>query len=326
MKDPKIVHIGVDVSKDSLRLDGDTLFVGEVPNTAPTIRSMLKKLQKKVEEGEILHICLEATGPYGDLLVGECRKADIRVSVLNPAKVRHYAKAISETAKTDPIDARVIRCFAEARQPMTTPAPSEEEVELRKLVLAREALVKCSTELCGTLESVEGSQAGSVLKQALAGIKKKITKLEHLIQETTKRNEKLSGLTATLCKITGVGEITVATTLAYVPEIGTLGRRRSASIAGLAPYIRDSGRFKGKTFISGGRPQIRRALFMPATVARVHNPVLKEVYERMRANGKPYKVVMTAIMRRLFCHMDAVAAAWLAEQNSVARATPVTAT
>lgn len=326
MKDPKIVHLGVDVSKPSLRLDGDTLFVGEIPNTAPTIRPTLKKLQKKVGEGKSLHVCLEATGPYGDLLVDECHKAGIRVSVLNPAKVRHYAKALSETAKTDPIDARVIRSFAEARQPLPMPAPNEEEVELRKLVLAREALVKCVTELCGTLESVEGSQAGSVLKQAMAGIKKKITMIEGLIRKTIKQNEKLSGLTTALCEIKGVGELTAATTLAYVPEIGTLGRRRAAALAGLAPYIRDSGRFKGKTFISGGRPQIRRALFMPATVARIHNPVLKEVYKRMKANGKPYKVVMTAIMRRLFCHMDAVAAAWLEGRNPVAQATPATPT
>ena len=126
MNAPQTVYIGVDVSKDSLRFDIPNLLVGEVPNTASKIKTALGKLQKKAGEGNVLHICLEATGPYGELLVGECHQAGIRVSVVNPAKVRHFAKAISESAKTDPIDARVIRLFAQARQPHPTPPPNKD--------------------------------------------------------------------------------------------------------------------------------------------------------------------------------------------------------
>ncbi len=322
MKDTQTVYIGVDVSKDSLRFDSEDLLVGEVPNTASKIRAALGKLQKKVGEGNVLHICLEATGPYGELLAGECHRANIRVSVLNPAKVRHYAAAISESAKTDPIDARVIRLFAQARNPPPTPRPSEAAVQLRKLVLAREALTRSATEFCGILDSVDGSQAAKAIKKTIASMKKQIGQLERQIQETLKSDEKLGGLSEALSEIQGVGPTTAATILAYAPEIGTLGRRQAGALAGLAPYTRDSGKLKGKAFISGGRPQVRCALFMPATVARRHNPVLKEIYERMIANGKPYKVAMTAIMRRLFCHMDAVAAAWLAEHDPGAQATP----
>ena len=314
MNAPQTVYIGVDVSKDSLRFDIPNLLVGEVPNTASKIKTALGKLQKKAGEGNVLHICLEATGPYGELLVGECHQAGIRVSVVNPAKVRLFAKAISESAKTDPIDARVIRLFAQARQPHPTPPPNKAEVLLRKLVLAREALTKSSTELCGTLEGVEGSEAGKILKKTIASIEKQIAKLETRIKETLQSDEKLSGLSEVLCEIKGVGTITAAAVLAYVPEIGTLGRRQAAALAGLAPYTRDSGRFKGKTFISGGRRQVRRALFMPATVGRRCNPVFKAVYERLIEKGKPYKVALTAVMRRLFCYMDAVAAKWLAQQ------------
>ncbi len=313
MKDTKTVYIGVDVSKDFLRFDSENLLVGEVPNTAPKIRAALGKLQKKVGEGNVLHLCLEATGPYGELLVGECHQAKIRVSVLNPAKVRHYAAAIAESAKTDPIDARVIRLFAQARNPHPTPPPSEASVLLRKLILAREALVRSSIELCGTLDSVEGCQAAKSVKKMIAAIKKQVAQLDTQIQETLQSEAKLRGLAEALCEIQGVGPTTAAAILAYTPELGTLGRRRAGALAGLAPYIRDSGRFKGKTFISGGRPQVRRALFMSATVARRYNPILKSVYERLIANGKPYKVALTAIMRRLFCYMDAVAAKWLAQ-------------
>ena len=133
MNAPQTVYIGVDVSKDSLRFDIPNLLVGEVPNTASKIKTALGKLQKKAGEGNVLHICLEATGPYGELLVGECHQAGIRVSVVNPAKVRHFAKAISESAKTDPIDARVIRLFAQARQPHPTPPPNNAEVLLRNV-------------------------------------------------------------------------------------------------------------------------------------------------------------------------------------------------
>lgn len=322
MKDPKTVYIGVDVSKDSLRFDSENLLVGEVPNTASKIRAALGNLQKKAGEGNVLHICLEATGPYGELLLGECHRAGIRVSVANPAKVRHYAKAISQSAKTDPIDARVIRLFAQACDPHPTPPPSEAAVQLRKLVLAREALTKCSTELCGTLDSVEGCQAAKILKKEIASIKKHIAQLEDQIHETLQSDEKLGGLSEALCEIKGVGTITAAAILAYAPEIGTLGRRQAGALAGLAPYSRDSGRFKGKTFISGGRRQVRCALFMSATVARRYNPVLKAIYERLIANGKPYKVALTAIMRRLFCHMDSVAAKWLAQHDVSSQVAP----
>lgn len=320
MNTPDIVHIGVDVSKDSLRVDAESLFVGEIPNTASAIRSTLRKLQKKAGKEKSLHICLEATDPYGELLCGECHNADVRVSVLNPAKIRHYAKAISESAKTDPIDARVIRLFAQTAKPHPTPPPREAQVQLRKLLLAREALGKSMIQFCGTLESVDGSEAGDEIRRAIESMKKSIEKLDIRIKELALGDEHISGLAGALARTVGVGELTAIKVIVLVPEIGTLGRRRAGALAGLAPYTRDSGRFKGKTFISGGRPQLRQALFMPATVARTHDPVLKAVYKRMRDNGKPYKVAMTAVMRRLFCHLDAVAAKWLAEQNANAQA------
>jgi transposase len=315
MKTPQIVYIGVDVSKDSLSFDGEGLFTGEVPNTASRIKAALKKIKREAGKDSVPHVCLEATGPYGEPLAAECHRAGIRVSVVNPAKVRHYAAAISESAKTDPIDARVIRLFAQARAPHPTPPPSEAALQLRKLVLAREALTRGATDLCGTLDSVMGSPAEKGVKKAIAELRGQVKALNAQIQAVVKSDERLHGLFNALRTIKGVGDVTAAAILAYVPELGTLGRRRAGALAGLAPHTRDSGRFKGKTFISGGRRQVRRALFMSANVARRFNPVLKPVHERLVARGKPYKVALTAVMRRLFCHMDSVAAKWLAQHD-----------
>ena len=317
--------MGIDVSKDSLSVDAGALFKGDVPNTPARIRGLIRKIGKKAGDGSVPHFCFESTGPYSESLFLECCGAGAAASVLNPAKVRHYAHAMSESAKTDPIDARVIRLFAEARSPEPTPPPSAAAVTLRKLVLARDALTKSVVQLSGTLESAPGGDAGSVLRSSIAALRKKIKALDRLIAEALKGDERLAGLTGALTEIAGIGILSAAKVVALVPELGTLGRRRSAAIAGLAPFTRDSGRCKGKTFISGGRAEVRRALFMPATVAIKHNATLKAAYQSLRNAGKAYKVAITAIMRRLFAYMDAVAAKWLRETAAAASAAPSTA-
>jgi transposase len=325
MSDRQVVYVGIDVSKDSLSVDAGALFKGDVPNTPASIRGLIRKIGKKAGDGSVPHFCFESTGPYSESLFLECCGAGAAASVLNPAKVRHYAQAMSESAKTDPIDARVIRLFAEARNPEPTPAPSAAAVTLRKLVLARDALTKSVVQLSGTMEGASSGDAGSVLRSSVVLLRKKIKSLDRLIAEALKGDARLAGLAGALTEIAGVGILTAAKVVALVPELGTLGRRRSAAIAGLAPFTRDSGRCKGKTFISGGRAEVRRALFMPATVAIKHNPVLKAVYQNLMKAGKAYKVAITAIMRRLFAHMETVASKWLREYASATAAGPAPA-
>jgi transposase len=311
MKDRPVVYIGVDVAKDSLSVDAGEVFKGEIENSTDAIRGLLNKLTKRCVDDQVVCICFESTGPYGERLFLECCEAGVPACILNPAKVRHYAKAMSEAAKTDPIDARVIRLFAENKRPEPTPPPSAATIHLRKLVLTRNALMKSVVQLSGTQETVVGSAAGEVLAKAIAELRMRIKELDRLITHAIAGDQRIAGLAAALAEIDGVGKLSAAKMVAMVPELGTLGRRRSAALAGLAPFTRDSGRYKGKTFISGGRAEVRRALFMPATVAIKHNPVLRDAYQNLRKNGKPYKVAITAIMRRLFQHMDAVAAQWL---------------
>ena len=321
MNERLVAYVGVDVSKDTLSIDAGPAFTGTVSNCAKEIRGWLRKLPKHLGTEHTVVVCFESTGPYGEQLFLQCCEAGVPACILNPAQVRQYAKAMSESAKTDPIDARVIRLFAECRKPEPSPAPSRAEVSLRKLILVRSALMKSIVQLSGTLDSVNSHEAGKLLAKSITALRKQVKELDGRIVQAATSDERLAGLVKALSGIEGVGVLTAATVVALVPEIGTLGRRRSAAIAGLAPFTRDSGRFKGKTFVTGGRAEVRRSLFMPATVAVRFNPVLKDAYANLRKNGKPYKVAITAIMRRLFAHMDAVAAQWLKHQATPSSAT-----
>jgi transposase len=315
MKKLLCVYIGVDVSKELLTVNAGDYYRGDVPNSAVDIRRLIKELKRKIGRDNVPQVCFESTGPYGSALFEECARAEVPASVLNPAKVRHFAKAMSESAKTDPIDARVIRLYSEAKQPVPTHAPGKAERLLRQLILAREALTKSVVQLSGTLESMTEPVARRFVAQSVEKLKERIKTVDKRVATALKEDARLDGLAGELSKIEGVGGLSAAKIIALVPELGTLGRRDSAALAGLAPFARDSGKFKGKTFVGGGRADVRRALFMPATVAIRYNPVLKTVYERLRKAGKPYKVALTAVMRKLFQYMDRVAARWYAEHG-----------
>jgi len=312
MRELLFVYIGVDVSKETLCVDAGDAFRGVVPNTPDGIRKMLAVVKRKLGRGRASHVCLEAAGPYGEALLAVCRGGGFPCSVLNPAKVRHYAKAMSESAKTDPIDARVIREFAEAKHPAADRVPGSAETLLRQLMTAREALTKSAVQLEGVLDSMTCASARKAVTQAVGCIRRKIRALEDGMATALKADRRLEGLAAELAGIDGVGALSAAKIVALVPEPGSLGRRDAASIAGLAPFRRDSGKFSGKAFISGGRASVRRALYMPALVAVKHNPTLKAFYQRLVGQGKPFKVAITAVMRKLFIHMDGVAHKWLA--------------
>jgi transposase len=312
MRELLFVYVGVDVSKETLRVDAGSAYTGDIPNTAAGIRKMLAGVGRKLGRGRVPHVCLESTGPYGAALFSECCRKGIPASVLNPAKVRHYAKAMSESAKTDPIDARVIREFAEARRPAPSRAPGAAERLLRQLVTARDALARSAVRLSGLLDSMTEAAARKAVARAVEGLERRIKALDAGIAGALEADARLKGLAGALAGIDGVGVLSAAKIIALAPEIGTLGRRGAASLAGLAPFARDSGKFKGKAFVCGGRASVRRALYMPAVAAIKHNAVLKAFYGRLAAEGKPFKKAVTAVMRKLFAHMDSVARRWLA--------------
>ena len=325
MKDGAVVYIGVDVSKASLRFDAGSFFTGDVKNTPAAIRRALASLAKKLPAGSSPHVCLESTGRYGRNLSGACAAAGIPASTLNPYKVRMYARSMSVAAKTDPVDARMIRLFAEHRKPLPDAPLPEGRAEVRELAALRALLMKQMTALLGFLE---GSCASSVRKTARAQVRalgRKIAGVEGRLRMLKDSDAHTAGICAELVKIDGVGELTAMLVCALVPELGTLGRRRSASLAGLAPHPEDSGTIRAPRHIRGGRFNVRRSLYMSALSAAHCNGVLSPVYKRLVDAGKPKKAALVCVMRKLFAHMDSVASRWLRAQAAAgSQLAPVT--
>jgi transposase len=293
-------------------VDAGDAYRGEIPNAAGDIRKLLAVLRRKAAEGTVPHICFEPTGPYENALFTECARAGIPAGVLNPAQVRHHAKAMPESAKTDPVDARVIRLSAGARRPAPSRVPAPEERSLRQPVTLRDTLVENTVRPGGVLDSMTESGPGKTAARLIKANRREIKKLEERIVAAVNADAHTAGLSEALEGIDGTGALTAAKIIALAPEIGTLGRRGAASLAGLAPFNRDSGKHKGKAFVCGGRASVRRALYMPAVVAIRYNPVLKAFHGRLVDEGKPFKVSITAVMRKLFIHIDSVARKWLA--------------
>jgi len=306
MKHTHVVHIGIDVSKQKLDIDAAELGATSIPNTPAQVRKALAAIARKAKPDNPLHVCFESTGPYTGALAEQCQALELPYSILNPNKVKHFAIAIAH-AKTDPLDARLIRRYAQVKKPAPATPPSKAVALLDKFVLARDVLVKNTVALGGVLETLKGTPAAKPVERAIAQLQKQTAQCDMLIQQTIDADTELAGLVTALTAVKGVGTLTAAKVIANMPELGTLGRRNAAALAGLAPRTRESGAFKGRARIGGGRKQVRDALFMPATVAIRHNPELKRLHTRLIDKGKPYKVALTAIMRRLLCHLEVLA-------------------
>jgi len=314
MKDREVVYIGIDVSKETLDIDAGEYGVRKIENTSAKIRPALAAIARKADTPP--QVCFES-GAYLARLMAECQGQGIAYSVLNPCKVSYFARSIAP-AKTDALDARAIRLYAEITRPAPRPPPRPMLTPLRELVRVRGTLKKHIGALHPTLETVTDPDATQFIRSSMAFLEKKVEKCDRLIAEVVKADEEMSGLVDALSGVKGVGTLTAIQMVARMPELGTLGRRKAAALAGLAPRTRESGQWQGKSFIGGGRKEVRTALFMSATVATRHNPEMKALYERLKATGKPHKVALTAVMRRLLCHLDSVARNYHAQRKTTA--------
>jgi transposase len=306
--DSPIVYVGIDVSKDTLAIDAGEHYTGTIPNARGAIRKAVNQIRRHAGGGATLRFALEETGPYSLPL---CLALDVlgqKSCLLNPAKVRHYALAMGITSKSDPIDARVIRRFAEANHSEPTPLPSQALRDLRELVRARTLLVKVREMVSNLLRISSNAICRSVLREVVAILDRRVEKLGEEMSRHVRADETLNRKVAALETIPCVGRLTAETVVTLAPEIGSLHRAESAGLAGLVPHVRESGIWKGRRRIGGGRSELRRALYMPALVACRYNPVLKAVYERLVSRGKPRKVALAAVMRKLFVYMNHVAA------------------
>jgi len=288
--------IGVDISK--AHLDAHRFPDGlarQFTNDRSGFNAMVKWLSKL----DIERIVYEPTGAYHRCFEDALAQADLPLAKVNPLQARRFAQARGTRAKTDEVDAEVLAHMGVALQPRICAVPSKTSRDLKELQITRQALIKERTAAKNRSKSL---QVPMLIKQnsaQLSQIAKNLKAIEQAMLALINEHKKTAQAFVILCSIPGISKITAASLLVEIPELGTLEQKAVASLAGLAPFARESGKFKGKRFIGAGRKFLRDALYMPALVACKFNPDMKVVYERLKANGKPPKVAITAVMRKL---------------------------
>ncbi|MDR1304605.1 MAG: IS110 family transposase [Verrucomicrobiales bacterium] len=299
------LYLGVDVASHKLDLaTGHNVTLSGLPkqvlNHPTAIKRWLRTLPAKV------HLVCEATGPYHKALWQACWQRGVTVSCVNPGQVRDFAKSRRLFAKTDRLDARLLADFAAALTPAPTHVPDPTRAQLLELNTRRSQLVAFrAQELTRQQQPSLGKSATASLRRSLNWLTREIDQLEAAAADLIDQTPILAYQRDLLCQVEGVSLKTAAALLATIPELGTVSRQRSASLAGLAPFVHQSGQFKGQVHIHGGRLPVRQALYMPALSAMRCNPVLKPLAQRLTARGKPFHVVITAVMRKLLCHLNA---------------------
>jgi len=296
-----IIYAGLDIAKLNLQLHLAGRFY-DLPNTAAGHRQLLELLKAQ----PAVQVICEATGGYERDVVHALHQAKIALSILNPARVRHFARAQGQRAKTDRIDAAVLSAYGQAFQPKATGARTEAEQQLVELVRRRVQLLEI---LVAQRQQAERLSIPALRRQAKSLVRRleaDIAQIEQQLQQLCKQTIALDERARKLQAITGVGAITSLAVLAELPELGTLNRRQTAALAGLAPHPRESGQWQGRRTIGGGRAEVRRALYMAALVAARSNSVLKVFYQRLREAGKSAKLALTAVMRKLIVLMNHV--------------------
>jgi transposase len=287
-------YIGVDVSKRHLDIHMPGGCHTRCDNTPEAVERFMDSLGSIPDA----HVVCEATGGYERLLARSLLASAIKISVVQPGRVRHFALAEGLLAKTDRIDAALIARFGEKMNPRPEIAPDPNAVRLREMLEARRALVDFITQTNARLELAEGYLAGE-LKRTLNSLEGQRDRIEQDIAIHMRTCEALKARSTRMQELKGVGPVLSGTLLAYVPELGKVSDKTLASLVGVAPYPRESGNFKGRRAIRGGRSQVRNVLYMAAVAAAHSNPVLKAFYDRLRNKGKPAKVALVAVMRKM---------------------------
>lgn len=298
---PIIVYLGVDVSKDSL----DAHFLDQshqFPNTAAGISELLKLIAK---HSGCVHVICEATGGYERALCAALHAKKILLSVVNPRLPRDFARSQNRLAKTDRIDAQVLADYGASAAPAPTPPPDPNTVRLAQMVAQRDMLVSERAAFKTRLHQADDKELTAQLERFISTFNTEIRSLEKLMGELVKTDAALSSKAERLKQAKGIGWNTALTLCSHMPELGTLNRSQAAALAGLAPFNRDSGQWRGQRHISGGRGEVRRMLYMCSLTASRKNPVLKAFYQRLIGAGKPAKLALTAVARKLLVLLNA---------------------
>ena len=297
------VAIGIDVAKATLDLH--VLSAGQT-QTLPNTQAGHEELIKLLPDPALCLIVLEATGGYEREVVADLTDAGYRVAVINPKRARDFAKALGLVAKTDRIDARVLALFAERVQPAPSDKTPEKQAEIQQLVARRRQLIDLKTQESNRWDVTHAKAARKSIQAVINTLEAEIRGIEKVIETLLESDDDWQQKIQLIQSVPGLGKVTAATVVADVPEIGKLNRQQISALIGLAPYNRDSGALKGKRSISGGRKSVRCVLYMAAMAARRSNPVIKAFADRLAQHGKPFKVVLTACMRKLLVIVNAL--------------------
>lgn len=294
--------VGIDVSKDTLDVHGlPTGSPSRFDNTAEGRAQLLSFLPKA---GTSLSV-VEATGGYERGLVADAVTAGHHIAVVNPRQVRDFAKAFNVLAKTDRIDASVIARFAETTRPEPV-GYNERQEQLRELIVRRRQLIDHRTAEKNRCETARSSLVRNSVRKLIETINKDIARIDRAVLELVQSNDDWRDRYKRVSEVPGIGKQTAAVLLAELPELGHLNRQQVSSLVGVAPFNRDSGQFRGRRSIWGGRVGVRNVLYMAALSAKRSNPVIRAFAARLLAKGKPPKVVITACMRKLLTILNAL--------------------
>lgn len=299
MKTP-ISYLGIDVSKSKLHLGTPQKFLTEYENNVAGI----EKIVQRMAELNPIGVVLEASGGYERLVCEALQDAGIPVVVAQPSCVKNFAKSIKVLAKTDKIDAQVIARFGEATKPEPTEKTPQKVREFRALCDRRTQIVDDRVRESNRLETCADPDMRKHIQSQLERLQELEKELDRRIAAATKEDAEFQRKSKIMQSVVGVGPKTTFALLAHFPELGTLGRGQVAALAGLAPHPKESGTWKGKRRIYGGRGAVRKALYMAAMTAVQHCPVLKKFYQRLKDAGKLYRVAIIACARKLLIHLN----------------------
>jgi transposase len=297
------VFVGLDVSKHhldvALRPQGRHFVT---PNNDRGIKQLVKRLAALKPQ----LIVLEASGGYESLVIAALAEAQLPVALINPQAVRKFAGATGKLAKTDKIDAQVLAHFAEALRPEPRPWPDQAHQALKAALQRRAQVVKMIGQEQNRLEKTFIPAVRQDIQAHLTWLRHRLEQLERDLDDQIRLSPLWQERDRLIQTFTGIGPAISRAAIAQLPELGTLSGKKASALVGLAPYNRDSGRFRGKRMIRGGRSYLRRMLYMAAVVASRFNPVIRAFYQRLLAAGKPKKLALTACMRKIVVILNAM--------------------
>jgi transposase len=291
-----LLFVGIDVSKEwcDAAVDGRS----EVQRHSADEQG-LAELVSTMRAFHPKLIAMEASGGCEIPFLRALQAAGLPVAVVNPRQIRDFARAMNRLAKTDRIDAQVIARFAAMMQPSPAEIPGENQEKLKALQTRRQQVVDSLTQEKNRLTATRDRSMRRRIEQVIEVYQQQLTELNDELKQAVQADPKLQQQAELLTSVPGVGPATAHALLAEMPELGKLNRRQTASLAGLAPRNRDSGKFRGKRMISGGRRSVRRAVYMATLVATKHNPLIRAHYQRLLQQGKKKLVALIACMRKL---------------------------